>query len=123
MPVQTTCSVSFSKQLNLTHLKNMRNLLLTAALATFSLVAGAQTFSAGASLNGTAELKARNAQNPFTIRSAQSPVVKAVAKAAKPKNINPLDYGTKVTVMTEDFSLLETGEIGNPDATVKMVAE
>ena len=100
----------------------MRNLLLTAALATCSLVAGAQTFSAGTSLSGASELKARNTQNPFTIRNAQSPTVKTVAKAAKPKSINPLDYGTKVTVISEDFSLLETGEIGNPDATVKMVA-
>ena len=39
------------------------------------------------------------------------------------QDINPTDYGTKVSIMTEDFEKLSTGSVGAPDLTVNTVKD
>ena len=93
----------------------MKHLFLCAALAAASLTASAQTFTAGMKAPFATAAKSRTAAMGA---QASSLLHKA---PAQPQRVNALDYGTKVTVLTEDFAKFETGSVGNPDETVSLI--
>ena len=106
----------------------MKHLLLSAVLAAGTLAAAAQTLGAQASglrqplAAQTYSLRqSQGAQATSTLRSrvqASSPLHKAPARQQR---VDALDYGTKVTVLTEDFAKFATGSVGDPDESVSLI--